>query len=116
MLAQPLQDALERRHRTRPSALPLLCPAPQLPFKIPRRTPEILEPQRLPVNRMQGRQGINCCLTDLPTLGDVVTDVWWDGIAYDNPAPPLHEIKRHANDRQILTEHNRAWHRDIRRG
>src|SRR4029453_15462639 len=116
MLAQPLQDAFERRHRTCLGALPLLCPATQLPLEIPRSTPETLHPHRPPVNCMQGRQGIHCHLADLPALVEVVTNVWRDGIAYDNPSLPLHQIKRHANDRQILAEYDWAWHGDIRSG
>src|SRR5215475_769957 len=65
---------------------------------------------------MAGRQGIYCCLTDLPALVEVVTDVWRDSIAYDNPSLPLHQIKRYANDRQIFTEHDWARHGDIRSG
>src|SRR5438445_11124244 len=65
---------------------------------------------------MQGRQGIYYRLTDLPALGEVVADIWRYGSAYDNAAPPLHQIKRHTNDRQVFTEHDRARHWDIRRG
>src|SRR5262245_48856758 len=116
MLSQPLQNAFECRHRARLGTLPLLCPTSQLPFEIPRRTPEILQPHRLPVDCMQGCEDIHCCLTDLPALVEVVTDFWRDGITYDDPAPPRHQIKQHTHDRQIFTEHDWARHEDIRSG
>ena len=96
VLGHPRDQPLHRLDPLRLGGAVLLGPAMDLAREIIPRSPEIGEAERLPVHRVQAREGLTERLVD-------------------RGADAIHDVERGADDRRVLAERVRARHREPRR-